>query len=91
MTYGELERTLGHDVIRSMEATLGRAFSLADREGQPEKYDALLELLTALLAASIITKEYEAATRARVLATRLVSIVDQSLSIKETDRRKQLS
>jgi hypothetical protein len=91
MTYGELERTLGRDVIRNMETSLGRAFLLAEGEGEPEKYHALLELLTALLAASIITKEYEAAARARLLATRLISLVDQSLSIKETDRRKELS
>jgi hypothetical protein len=91
MTYGELEKTLGRDVIHNMEASLGQAFLLADGDSKPEKFDALLELLTALLAASIITKEYEAATRARLLATRLVSIVDQSLSIKDAGRRKRLS
>ena len=91
MTYGELERTLGREVIQNMETSLGRAFRLVDGDPKPETYEALLELLIALLAASIITKEYDAAMRARFLATRLVSLVDQSLSIKLADRRRRHS
>lgn len=91
MTYGELERTLGPDVIRSMEASLGRAFTVADDDRKPEAYDAVLELLTALLAASIITKKCDAGARARSLAARLVSIVDQSVSITLADQRTRHS
>lgn len=91
MTYGELEQMLGRDVVRSMEASLGRAFLLVDGDRKPETYEALLELLTALLAASIVAKENDAATRARSLAARLVSIVDQSLLISLADRRRHLS
>lgn len=91
MTYCELEETLGRDVVRSMEASVGRAFMLADSNRDAEIYDAVLELLTALLAASIVTKECDAAIRARALASRLISIVDQSVSVRLAERRQQLS
>ena len=85
MTYGELERTLGHDVVRHVEASFGQALGSAAGSDRPETYEALLELLPALLAASIITRVFGAADRARQLAGRLIALVDTSLSIGKSD------